>query len=131
MKAKVLEYGQYGHVVEVFQDPENKNHFYEFGENGRTISDYDISDLEFITEDCQENQFVIYNKVWVVRNRTGSLMMFTSEPPIRDNRNGRWDGFSGFYILSKFPGIDLGMFDGLTWEDDPVKVNLQIMVPLD
>lgn len=48
MKVKILEYD---FVTEVTQDPENPNHFYEFGENGRLISDYDISEIEIIEHD--------------------------------------------------------------------------------
>ena len=37
-----------GFITNVSLCPENPNHFYEFGENGRLISDYDINDLEFL-----------------------------------------------------------------------------------
>lgn len=37
-----------GFITNVSPCPENPNHFYEFGENGRLISDYDINDLEFL-----------------------------------------------------------------------------------
>lgn len=31
--------------IEVYQDPDDPNHFYEIAENGRCVSDYDISEL--------------------------------------------------------------------------------------
>lgn len=39
---------EFGFITNVSPYPENPNHFYEFGENGRLISDYDINDLEFL-----------------------------------------------------------------------------------
>lgn len=39
---------EFGFITNVSPDTENPNHFYEFGENGRLISDYDINDLEFL-----------------------------------------------------------------------------------
>lgn len=38
-------------IVDVIQDADDKNHFYEEGENGRLISDYEFEDLEFVPQD--------------------------------------------------------------------------------
>ena len=47
MLAKVKDGGWY---VELIQDPENENHFYEYWED-RCVSDYDISEIEIINEE--------------------------------------------------------------------------------
>lgn len=125
MKAKVLDYG---HIIEVSQDPENPNHFYEFGENGRLISDYLGDDLEFIEDDFDDGvQCVEYDNIWVARNRSGSLTMFT-EKPVKNISSGRWESYNGFYMFSLFPGMDFSMFDKLKWEDEPLHLKIKFEV---
>lgn len=40
-----------GYVVDVCGCSDDPNHFYVIGENGRTISDYDISEIEFLDDE--------------------------------------------------------------------------------
>ena len=121
MKAKLIKDGN--RVVEVSQDPENVSHFYQFGEHGRLVSDYDISDLEII-EDNDKIENTIYESLYVVRNFSGKLLMFT-EKPKRLNHIKRWDSsVDPISLVVKFPGIDLNMFNDLTWEDEPMKIRM-------
>ena len=119
MKAKVIDGGW---IVDVEQDAHDPHTFIEMGENGRLVSDYHISQLEFLEDDVVENS--IYENLWVVRNGSGRLLMFTEEPVRRGNYE-RWDGGSEpIPLLTKFPGIDLKMFDDLKYEDEPVRVRM-------
>ena len=119
MKARIFKSEK---IVEVSQDPEDITHFYQFGEHGRLVSDYDISDLELIEDDEPEN--LTYENLWVVRNESGRLLMFT-EKPKRLNNIKKWDASVDPIILSTtYPGIDLRLFDNLTWNDDPVKIRM-------
>lgn len=119
MKARILKGNN---IVEVTQDPEDENHFYQFGEHGRLVSDYDISDFEIIEDDKIEN--ITYENLWVVRNDSGRLLMFT-ERPVRLEHIKKWDSsVEPIPLLTKFPGINLDMFKNLKWEDEPRKIRM-------
>ena len=119
MKARILKSNN---IVDVTQDPENENYFYQFGEHGRLVSDYSISDLEIIEDDKIKN--IIYENLWVVRNDSGRLLMFT-EKPARLDHIKKWDSsINHIPLLTKFPGINLDMFNDLKWEDEPRKIRM-------
>lgn len=120
MKAKVIESGQ---IIDVICDDYEFGHYYVVGDNGRLISDYYESDLEIIKE---EDEIVnsIYENLWVVRNHSGRLLMFT-EKPVRLTNIQRWDAsIDPIPLLTKFPGIDLDMFKNLKWEDEPIRIRM-------
>lgn len=48
LKAKVKDGG---YEVELTRDPDDENHFYVIGENGRTLSDYNRDQLEFFDDE--------------------------------------------------------------------------------
>ena len=112
---------KYNKRVNVTQDSTRPEIYYEWGENGRIVSDYHVSQLEFQDEEKVNST---YENLWVVRNHSGRLLMFI-EKPVRLTHIQCWDASTDpIPLLTKFPGIDLDMFKNLKWEDEPMKVRM-------
>ena len=118
MKARVKDGG---YIINVCTCSDEPNHYYEI-EDGRTVSDYDISQIELL--DDEKHVQILYDNLWVVRNGSGRLLMFP-EKPIRIESIKKWDaGVEPIHLMTMFPGIDLNMFKNLTWKDEPIKLKM-------
>lgn len=119
MRARVKDGG---YIIDVCSCPDEPNHYFVV-EDGRTVSDYDISEIELLDDEETPVQ-IVYDNLYIVRNDSGRLLMFP-EKPIRINHIKKWDaGIEPIPLLTKFPGINLDMFKNLTWKDEPIKVRL-------
>lgn len=61
------------------------------------------------------------NKLWVARDKNGELYLY-NEKPERYNDSGVWCACG---ICSK---SDNNLFPGLTWEDDPIEVEIRPVI---
>lgn len=78
--------------------------------------------------------------MWVARDKCGDLHLFENEPDRCNKIGGQYSGdntidispckwriknpFGGFYLTGGFIEIDSKLFTELTWEDEPLEVEI-------